>query len=290
MPDFRPDIKTIPMILSNAHQNATDKTPALWPVTSFSLASAKANHGFFTREGGVSTGIYEGLNCGPGSDDDPAHVAENRRRVATFLDVPDTNLLSLWQIHSPDVATVTAPWTRQTAPKADAMVTATPGIALGILTADCTPVLFADREAPVVGAAHAGWKGALGGVLENTAEAMIALGAKRDNLLAAIGPSIRQSSYEVGPEFPAAFIDQDASNNQYFIPSERAGHFLFDLAGYCRDRLAAAGIKTIETVGRDTRMDEKRFFSYRRTTLRKEPDYGRQISAITVAADHPALS
>lgn len=277
------------MIIGNSHQSMDDTSPALWPVTSFSLANAKANHGFFTREGGVSTGVYAGLNCGPGSGDDPENVVENRRRVAAFLGVPADRLLSLWQVHSPDVATVDDAWTRDTAPKADAMVSSKPGFALGILTADCTPVLFADREAPVVGAAHAGWKGALGGVLENTVEAMIAEGAKRENILAAIGPSIRQNSYEVGPEFPAAFLDQDADNNQYFIPSERAGHFLFDLSGYCRDRLVAAGVKTIETVGRDTRTDAQRFYSYRRMTLRKEPDYGRQISAITVSPDHPAL-
>lgn len=237
-------------------------------------------HGFFTREGGVSRGIYASLNCGYGSNDDKEHVSENRARVAGKLSVERDKLLTVHQIHSPDVVRVTEPWTPETAPQADAMVTVEPGIALGVLAADCAPVLFADKKAHVIGAAHAGWKGALGGVLEATVDAMLELGAERANIAAAIGPCISKDFYEVGPEFRERFIDADAANEKWFDPSEQAGHFMFDLPGYAEARLEAADIGTVSVLGRCTYQDQKRFFSYRRTTHRGEADYGRQISAL----------
>ncbi|MBX3505076.1 MAG: peptidoglycan editing factor PgeF [Parvibaculum sp.] len=237
-------------------------------------------HGFFTREGGVSKGIYASLNCGYGSDDATENVRENRARVAEKLSVEREKLLTVYQIHSPDVVAVTEPWTPDTAPQADAMVTATPGIALGILTADCAPVLFADKKARVIGAAHAGWKGALGGVLEATVEAMIRLGAERQDIAAAIGPCISQDAYEVGPEFRARFIEADEANARWFEPSDKDRHGMFDLPGYVEARLEAADIGTVSVLGQCTYQDEKRFFSFRRTTHRGEKDYGRQISAL----------
>lgn len=237
-------------------------------------------HGFFTREGGVSKGIYASLNCGYGSDDDKENVRENRARVAEKLSVEREKLLTVHQIHSPTVALVTEPWTPETAPQADAMVTATPGIALGILTADCAPVLFADKKARVIGAAHAGWKGALGGVLEETVEAMIRLGAERQNIAAAIGPCISQDAYEVGPEFRARFLEADEANARWFEPSDKDQHAMFDLPGYAQARLETADIGTVVMLGKCTYQDEKRFFSFRRTTHLGEKDYGRQISAL----------
>lgn len=237
-------------------------------------------HGFFTREGGVSKGIYASRNCGYGSDDDTENVRENRDRIAEKLSVEREKLLTVYQIHSPTVALVTEPWTPDTAPQADAMVTATPGIALGILTADCAPVLFADKKARVIGAAHAGWKGAVTGVLEATIEAMLGLGAERHNIAAAIGPCISKEAYEVGPEFHERFLSEDAANSRWFEPSENPGHFTFDLPGYVASRLEASDIGTVAALGHCTYQDEKRFFSFRRTTHRKEPDYGRQISAL----------
>lgn len=237
-------------------------------------------HGFFTREGGVSKGIYASLNCGYGSDDATENVRENRARVAEKLSVEREKLLTVYQIHSPTVAEVSEPWTPDTAPQADAMVTATPGIALGILTADCAPVLFADKKARVIGAAHAGWKGALGGVLEATVEAMIRLGAERQDIAAAIGPCISQDAYEVGPEFRARFIEADEANARWFEPSDKDRHCMFDLPGYVEARLEAADIGTVSVLGQCTYQDEKRFFSFRRTTHRGEKDYGRQISAL----------
>ena len=234
-------------------------------------------HGFFGRQGGVSTGLYETLNCGPGSRDAAEAVAENRRRVCAAL-APQTALVSLSQIHSPIVHTLReAPPQR---PEGDAMVTATRGLALGILTADCAPVLLADHDAKVIGAAHAGWKGALGGVLEATLEAMENLGASRTRIAAAIGPCISQANYEVNWEFRDRFLELGLKHRRFFVPSEREGHYRFDLPGYVAHRLTAAGLASVETLGICTYPPENGFFSFRRTTHAGESDYGRQVSAI----------
>lgn len=239
-------------------------------------------HAFFTREGGVSDGIYQSLNGGLGSNDDPAHVAENRRRMADALGVAPSHFLTVYQVHSPDVAIITEPWPATSErPHADALVTNTPGLAIGITTADCGPVLFADPKARVIGAAHAGWKGAFGGVIEATLEAMETLGAHKADIRAAIGPLIRQQSYEVGAEFVERFTATDSANARYFVPSSRTDHAMFDLAGYIRARLERAGIGAIDDVGLDTYADP-RFFSYRRTTHHAEPDYGRNIHALVL--------
>jgi YfiH family protein len=238
-------------------------------------------HAFFTREGGVSSGIYASLNGGVGSNDDAAHVIENRRRMAEHLGVAPARFLTVFQIHSPDVAIATAPWDTESRPRADAMVTKIPGLAIGVTAADCGPILFADPMARVIGAAHAGWKGAFGGVLENTIGAMEELGASRGGIIAAIGPLIRQPSYEVGAEFVARFAEADKDNARFFVPSSRADHAMFDLAGYIRQRLERAGILMIDDTGVDTYADE-RLFSYRRSVHRKEPDYGRNIHAIVL--------
>ena len=239
-------------------------------------------HAFFTRDGGVSKGIYAGLNGGIGSNDDPADVAENRKRMAADMGVDVGHFLTAHQIHSPDVAVATKPWDLESRPRVDAMVTATPGLALGVTTADCGPILFADSKARVIGAAHAGWKGAFTGVLENTIDAMEKLGANRADITVAIGPLIRQPSYEVGAEFVERFTAADQDFARFFIPSSREGHAMFDLAGFIRMRLARAGIARIDDTGIDTYPDEQ-LFSYRRTVHRKEPDYGRQIHAIVLA-------
>jgi YfiH family protein len=239
-------------------------------------------HAFFTREGGVSKGLYASLNGGIGSKDDPDHVAENRRRMADALKVEPTHLLSAYQIHSPDVVTVGPDWVIGERPRADAFVTATPGFAIAVGAADCTPVLFADPQARVIGAAHAGWKGAFTGVLETTVAAMEKLGAQRTTLTAAIGPTIRQASYEVGPEFVARFTDADAANARFFVPSTKESHAMFDIAAYVRMRLEGAGIARIDDLGIDTYADETRCFSYRRSVHRNEPDYGRLINAIAL--------
>jgi len=238
-------------------------------------------HGFFTREGGVSEGLYASLNCGLGSGDDPARVTENRSRVADALEVPAPALVTCYQVHSPDVVTVETPWAPGTGPKVDAMVTKTPGVALGILTADCAPVLLADAEARVIGAAHAGWRGALTGVLTATAKAMAELGAETGRIVAAIGPCIAQRSYEVGPEFPAPFIAADPSNERFFAPAVISGKFHFDLRGFVRSELEKAGLRRVFELPHDT-CREERFFSYRRACLRGEKDYGRALSAITL--------
>jgi len=238
-------------------------------------------HAFFTREGGVSDGIYDSLNGGLGSSDDPGHVAENRRRMAEQIGVLPIRFLSVYQIHSPDAVIVIEPWQGPTRPKADAMVTRTAGLAIGVTTADCGPILFAAPGARVIGAAHAGWKGALTGVLESTIAAMEKLGAERGDIIAAIGPLIRQPSYEVGPEFVTRFIEADAGYGMFFLPSPRDGHAMFDLAGFIRMRLEAAGILMIDDLGVDTYADE-RCFSYRRSVHRKEPDYGRLVHAIAL--------
>lgn len=236
------------------------------------------NHGFFTREGGVSTGIYAGLNTGQGSADDPAAVTQNRDLVAAHLGVGD--LVSVNQVHSADAVEVTGPWSEER-PRADAMVSGQEGLALGVLTADCTPVLFADREAGVIGAAHAGWKGALGGVLEATIEAMTRLGADRSRIAAAVGPVISQRAYEVGPEFVERFLDDDPDNARFFAggAGDRA---MFDLPGYCLFRLREADVAEAGWTGHCTYCDEARFFSYRRSCHKDQPDYGRLISAIAL--------
>ncbi len=240
-------------------------------------------HGFFTRRGGVSKGLYAGLNAGVGSDDDKVAVTENRRRVAAWLGATPDRLVTLHQVHSPDAIVVHGPFAGDR-PKADAMVTDRPGLVLGVLAADCGPILFADGEAGVIGAAHAGWKGALTGVLESTIEAMEGLGAQRDRITAVLGPSISADNYEVGPEFVARFIEADAANAAYFAPSARDGHAMFDLNRYTVDRLARAGVEAA-MIGLCTYADEDRFYSYRRATHRAEPDYGRQISAIMLETD-----
>ena len=252
-------------------------------MLSSSLLSAVPGlrHAFFTREGGVSGGIYAGLNGGLGSKDDPAHVRENRRRMAEHMGVPSEHLVCVHQIHSPDAVIATGPWEGPARPKADAIVTNSTGLAIGVTAADCGPVLFVDPNAGVIGAAHAGWKGALTGIMESTIAAMEELGAERGSTIAAIGPLIRQPSYEVGGEFVERFIDHDANNAVFFLPSERDGHAKFDLAGYIRLRLQNAGILMIDDLGVDTYADE-RFYSYRRSVHRGETDYGRHVHAIVL--------
>jgi len=237
-------------------------------------------HAFFTSEGGVSDGVYASLNGGPGSKDDPAKVAENRVRMAAQMGVAPELFLTLHQVHSPDTVVAMGPW-NGSRPKADAIVTRTEGLSIGVTTADCGPILFADPAARVIGAAHAGWKGALTGILESTVEAMEKLGADRGSIVAAIGPLIRQPSYEVGPEFVERFLDADAEYARFFLPGERDGHAMFDLAGLIRLRLENAGILLIDDLGIDTYSDE-RCFSYRRSVHRKEPDYGRHVHAIAL--------
>lgn len=246
------------------------------------LASPGIRHAFFTREGGVSEGIYQSLNGGIGSRDAPDKVRENRARMAAALGVAPTHLVSCYQIHSPNVIVAATPWTRENTPRADAIVTRVPGLAIGVSTADCGPILFADAEAGVIGAAHAGWKGALTGVLEATIAAMEKLGAQRARIHAALGPLIRQPNYEVGAEFVERFKAADTANEKFFAPSSKAGHAMFDLPGYITSRLKAAEIKSVEDLGLCTYADPARFFSYRRTTHRAEPDYGRHVNAIAI--------
>ena len=256
------------------------------PLTSPLLGTCRGvGHGFFTREGGVSAGLYAHLNCGPGSDDDRAAVMENRARATAAIGA--ATLCTAYQIHSPDVVVVNAPWEPADAPKADGLVTRARGLAIGVLTADCVPVLFADAEAGVIGAAHAGWKGAVAGVLETTVTTMIGEGATLGRIRAAVGPAIQQASYEVGPEFRARFIDEDKGNDRFFRPSARADHFLFDLPGYVAMCLGMMGLDSgaVEVMDHDTRADAARFFSYRRATLEGEADYGRQLSAIVLAGE-----
>jgi polyphenol oxidase len=241
-------------------------------------------HAFFSRDGGVSGGIYASLNAGIGSKDDPAHVAENRRRMAERMGVAPAHFLTVHQTHSRDVAVAAAPWDTASRPRADAIVTRTEGLAIGATAADCGPVLFVDPSARVIGAAHAGWKGALTGILESTVEAMEQLGAERGGIVAAIGPMIRQHSYEVGGEFVERFIEADAENAPFFVPSPREGHAMFDLAGFIRMRLENAGVLMIDDVGVDTYSDE-RFYSYRRSVHRGEPDYGRHVHAIVLESE-----
>jgi len=237
-------------------------------------------YGFFTREGGVSQGPYASLNCGELSNDSPENIQENFRRILAAIDLSPANLVSCGQIHSTVVVTVTKPWARDQRPRADAMVTREKGIGLGIKTADCAPVLFYDAKAKVIGAAHAGWRGALGGILEETIAAMKKLGAQAENIQAVIGPCIQQNSYEVSAEFPAPFLKQDSANEQFFKKAPRENHLLFDLPGYAQRRLKLSGLKEVYSLGFDTCSDEKRFFSYRRTTKRGEKAHGTLMSVI----------
>jgi len=237
-------------------------------------------HAFFTRKGGVSRGVFESLNCGLWNDDDKNAAIENRRLVALYLEAKPENVLSCNQVHSPDVVTVTEPWPPTQLPKADAMVTKERGIVLGVLTADCVPILFADEKAGVIGAAHAGWRGALIGIIENTIKAMESLGANTRTIQAALGPCIAQNSYEVGPEFPAPFLAEKPEYQRFFRPSIRPGHYMFDLPSYVMEKLRAAGVGMCEPPPGDTCADEERFFSYRRNFLRGEKSVGSLMSAI----------
>lgn len=246
----------------------------LSPIKSDLLPSFR--HGFFTREGGVSEGIYSGLNGGQSSADTADAVTENRRRIRAYLGAE--TLVSVHQVHSPDVVVVADAWT-DAKPRADAMVTNRPGQALAVLTADCTPVLFADREAGVIGAAHAGWKGASAGVLEATLAAMEGLGAARARTVAAVGPVISQRAYEVGPEFVERFVDEDPGTGRFFAGGQ-GDRAMFDLPGFCLSRLREAGVAEAAWTGHCTYSDEARFFSYRRACHRGEPDYGRLVAAI----------
>ena len=247
------------------------------------LSIPNIRHGFFGRQGGVSAGIYESLNCGPGSKDSPAAVLKNRERAIQALSQEST-LVTLYQVHSAETVVVTEDWDIAHNPKADAMVTDRTGIALGILTADCAPVLLCEAGAQVIGAAHAGWNGALAGVTDSVVAAMVRFGAKPDRIRAAIGPCISQAAYEVGPEFEARFRSADPANSRFFVRSQRADHWHFSLAAYVGHRLNRIGIAAVGLLDACTYERETEFFSYRRATHQKEPDYGRQLSAITLAA------
>jgi YfiH family protein len=253
------------------------------PLHAHTLAKLPGiRHAFFTRAGGVSGGVYASLNAGVGSNDDPGNVAENRARMAAAMGVPPDRFLTCYQIHSPDVVVAVEPWSAGARPRADAIVTAAPGLAIGVSTADCGPLLFADTQARVIGAAHAGWRGALGGVTDQTIAAMEKLGAARERIVAALGPMIRQENYETGVDLRDRFIAADPANARFFRPAVREGHFMFDLAGYVAARLAAAGVATIEDVDACTYADPEKFFSYRRMTHRREADYGRHVNAIVL--------
>ena len=245
------------------------------------LLAGNIRHGFFTRDGGVSAGIYAGLNCGIGSADDQELVAENRRRATAAVGTTPDDLVTPYQTHSTDVAIITEKTPGQR-PDADALVTQMPGIALGIVTADCVPILFHDPASGTIAAVHAGWKGTLGGIINNTIDTMVALGAQAPSIRAAIGPCIAQASYEIGPEVHDAFTRIDASDGQFFTPSDREGHFQFDLGGVVAKRLAQAGLDKIDRLPHDTYAEEALFYSYRRATHRGESEYGRQLSAIVL--------
>jgi purine-nucleoside/S-methyl-5'-thioadenosine phosphorylase / adenosine deaminase len=244
---------------------------------------AGIEHGFFTRLGGVSEGIYASLNCGPGSRDDLEHVTENRARVATVLGVDPGQFVTVFQKHSNTAAVAKKPWTRDKAPEADAIVTTVPGLAIGILSADCAPVLLCDSEARVIGAAHAGWRGALAGIVEATVEAMTGLGAEARRIRAAIGPAISQGAYEVGADYKAQFLVEEPDSESFFATDQGSGEPHFDLPGYVAERLARAGVGETLDLGVCTYYDETRLYSYRRSQHHGEDDYGRQISAIVLA-------
>jgi YfiH family protein len=239
-------------------------------------------HAFFTRRGGVSSGLYESLNCGFGSGDSAASVMRNREIAMARLGLGADRLVTLYQIHSGKVVTMEKPWPRESSPRADGIVTRLPDIALGILAADCAPILFHDPHAKVIGAAHGGWRGALAGIVEATVERMEVLGAERSRIRAGIGPCIARDSYEVGPEFPQQFLAKDGASVCYFAPAVRPGHFMFDLPGYIEYRIARAGIAIVERSGHDTVAEDRHFFSYRRACLRGEQAYGRGLSAIVL--------
>ena len=242
-------------------------------------------HAFFTREGGVSKGDYASLNMGYGSGDERGNIAENRRRAMAALGLPAAALNTVYQVHGTGVARADGTWDPTDAPRADAQVTDRPRIAIGILTADCAPVLLAGTKPAggrVIGAAHAGWEGAVSGVLAEAVAALEALGAARGTIHAAVGPCIGQDSYEVGPDFPQPFLEQDPANKRFFRPGRRDGHPMFDIAGYVESRLAALSIAAVARIDADTCADRDRFFSYRRTTLAGEADYGRELSAIAI--------
>ncbi len=258
-------------------------TPRLAPVEAPALALPGIAHAFFTRQGGVSTGLYAALNTGIGSSDDRAAVLENRARAARHLGATPEHLATPYQVHGTDAVLVGKVWGPGLGPKADAVVTDRPGVAVGVGTADCGPVLFADAEARVIAAAHAGWKGALAGILESTIATMERLGAERSRIVAVLGPTISPEAYEVGPEFVARFEAADPGNGRFFRASPRQGHAQFDLPGYIASRLLAAGLTRPHALGICTCFDEERFFSYRRATHRGEPDYGRQLSVICLS-------
>ena len=241
---------------------------------------AGLRHGFFGRAAGVSEGIYASRNVGFGSRDDPVKIAENRRRCQIDLHPDAPPLATVYQYHSADVVRVDTPWDHGQAPRADALVTDRPGIVLGVLAADCAPILLADPEAGVIGAAHAGWPGALKGVAEATVDAMVALGARVSAIVAVIGPRIGANSYETGPEFRDRFVANDTANADLFTPAERPGHNYFDLGGYVARRLSTRGVGSVVLAPHDTLSNDAEFFSYRRSCHRAEPDYGRQLSAI----------
>ncbi len=239
-------------------------------------------HAFFTRQGGVSPGLYDSLNGGMGSQDAPENVLENRARMAGDLGIAPEALVACWQVHSAICVPLETPWSRADAPQADAVATQVPGLGATITVADCGPVLFADPVARVVAAAHAGWKGAFGGVVEATVVEMERLGARRADIRAAIGPLIRQPSYEVGEDFIARFLAEERTFARFFAPADRPHHALFDLPGFIAHRLTEAGVGAVEDLGLDTYADPARFFSFRRSTHRKEADYGRMVAAITL--------
>lgn len=246
------------------------------------LDNAAIRHAFFTREGGVSKGMFASLNCGFGSGDDPENVARNRAIAMHRLGLAEDRLVTCYQVHSAKVLKVETPWRREDSPRADGMVTTVPGIALGVLAADCAPILFADTEAGVIGAAHGGWRGALDGVAEATVAAMTSEGARASRIRAAIGPCIGQASYEVGPEFPPRFAELDAESAGFFVPAARQGHFRFDLGGYIAHRLKRLGLAAVERAPHDTAAESGRFFSYRRACLNGERDYGRALAAVAL--------
>lgn len=238
------------------------------------------SHGFFTRTGGTSRGIYEGLNCGPGSDDDPLAVTENRMMVAASLSRRDTPVITGYQIHGNQVNAVDAPWTDHIPQKGDALVTKTPGLIIGVLTADCLPVLFYDRKNKIIAAAHAGWKGAKAGIIQATLKKMEDMGGDRQHIVAAIGPALAQKSYEVSADFYQDFLSDSRTNDCYFTAGKDAAHYQFNLPAYACDILKAESIAAFSCSNRDTYRESDKFFSYRRTTHQRESDYGRQISAI----------
>jgi YfiH family protein len=259
-----------------------DQPTDLYPALSPRLNLSGIAHGFFGRLGGVSTGIFSSLNCGFGSDDDPQSVAENRRRVASFLGLSDVQIATPHQVHGTDIVYVTQAWGPKAGPKADGVVTDKPGIILGVLSADCAPILFADPINRIIGATHAGWRGALAGAAEATLVAMEALGAEREHIVAAIGPCIGPKAYEVGLEFEATHLAADPRSQDFFHPHARADKRFFDLPGYITHRLSAAQIGAVENLELCTYNHPDRFFSYRRTTRAAEPDYGRDLSAIVL--------